>query len=142
MVDTSLHTGSFRFRDLGKGRLLTNYLARECPKPERFIHGLQDLLVNAVGHDNPGISYSEKSELILEGVSQKKVRHRLQLPEYRVRYVEVHFQSQPEALHFTIQDQDEGFDWESYLNFSPEHASDLHRRGIARWTAVCFDQPS
>lgn len=134
-----LQTGSFRFRDLEEGRLLANYLARACPEPERAIQGLQELLVNAVEHGNLGISYTDKGVLIMDGLWQEEVQRRLQMPEYRERYVEVHFQRQPESLRFTIQDQGKGFDWTNYLDFSPERAFDLHGRGIAMACKMSFD---
>lgn len=133
-----MQTGHFRFRDLDEGRLLANYLARACPQPEQTIQGLQELLVNAVEHGNLGISYANKSALILAGSWQEEVQRRLQLAEYRERYVEVRFERQPDALRFTIQDQGAGFNWEEYLDFSPERAFDLHGRGIAMARKLSF----
>lgn len=135
-----LHNGSFRYRDLEEGRLLANYLAHACPEPERVVQGLQELLVNAVEHGNLGISYADKGALLLAGALQEEVQRRLQMPEYRDRHIEVDFQRQPESLRFTIQDQGDGFDWESYLDFSPERAFDLHGRGIAMAGKLSFDR--
>jgi CheY-like chemotaxis protein len=134
-----MQTGLFCFRDLDEGRLLANYLARACPEPERVIHGLQELLANAVEHGNLGISYAEKGALLMDGLWQEEVQRRLLLPEYRERRVKIHFQRLPEALNFTIQDQGEGFDWAHYLDFSPERAFDLHGRGIAMARKLSFD---
>ncbi|TAN48872.1 MAG: response regulator [Methylococcaceae bacterium] len=134
-----LQSGSFRFRDLDEGRMLAGYLAHACPQPERAVQGLQELLVNAVEHGNLGISYADKSALMLEGAWQEDIQRRLQLPEYRERYVEVHFQRRPDALRFTIQDQGEGFNWKEYLDFSPDRAFDLHGRGIAITRKLCCD---
>ncbi|BBL70394.1 hypothetical protein MoryE10_10000 [Methylogaea oryzae] len=124
-------SGSFRFRTLDEGRLLANYLARACPQPERAIQGLQELLVNAVEHGNLGISYADKSALIMAGTWQQEVQRRLELPEYRERHVEVFFQRQADSISLTIQDQGDGFGWQDYLDFSPERAFDPHGRGIA-----------
>lgn len=135
-----LQAGSYRFRDLEEGRLLANYLARACPEPERTIQGLQELLVKAVEHGNLEISYSDKSALVLADSWEEEIQRRLQLPEYRDRYVEVHFRRQPESLQFTIRDQGEGFDWAKYLDFSPERVFDLHGRGIAMARKLSFDQ--
>ena len=134
-----MQTGCFRFQNLDEGRLLANYLARACPEPERAIHGLQELLVNAVEHGNLAISYAEKGALLMEGRWQEEVQRRLQLDEYRDRHVEIHFQRQPESLTFTIQDQGAGFDWQGYLEFSPDRAFDLHGRGIAMARKLSFD---
>lgn len=134
-----LKSGTFHFRDLEAGRLLANYLARACPEPERVIQGLQDLLVNAVEHGNLEISYADKSRLIREDRWQQEVDHRLQLPQYKDRYVEIQFLRQPDFLQFTIVDQGAGFDWQNYLDFSPERAFDLHGRGIAMARKMSFD---
>lgn len=135
-----LQNGSFRYRDLEEGRLLANYLAHACPEPEKVIHGLQELLVNAVEHGNLGISYADKGALLLAGTWQEEIQRRLQMDEYRDRHVEVHFRREPESLHFTIQDQGNGFDWKSYLAFTPERAFDLHGRGIAMAGKLSFDR--
>ncbi|MDP2828343.1 MAG: response regulator [Sulfuricellaceae bacterium] len=134
-----MQTGCFRFHNLDEGRLLANYLARACPEPERAIHGLQELLVNAVEHGNLAISYAEKGALLLEGGWQEEVQRRLRLDQYCERYVEIHFQRQPGSLAFTIQDQGDGFDWQGYLDFSPDRAFDLHGRGIAMARKLSFD---
>ena len=39
----------------------------------------------------------------------------------------------------TIADQGQGFDWQSYVEFSPERVFDLHGRGIAMSKALSFD---
>jgi signal transduction histidine kinase len=134
-----LHTGSFRFRNLEEGNLLAYYLARVCPDPERTIQGMLELLVNAVEHGNLEISYAEKGALILEGCWRDEVQRRLNDPAYRNRYVEIHFRRQDDLLSFTIQDQGQGFDWNQYLEFSPERAFDLNGRGIAMAGKLSFD---
>ena len=134
-----LQNGNFRFRDLEEGSVLANYLARACPEPERAILGLHELLVNAVEHGNLGISYNDKSEFVLEGNLFEEIQRRLQLPEYRERNVEIYFQRQPNSISFTIQDQGNGFNWEDFLDFSPERAFDLNGRGIAMARSMSFD---
>ncbi|MCP5277025.1 MAG: response regulator [Thiobacillus sp.] len=134
-----MRQGSFRFRDLEEGHLLADFIARACPDPERVVQGLRELLVNAVEHGNLGIRYAEKSRLLLEGLWHEEVLHRLTLPEYRDREVEVEFARGPERLQFTIRDQGQGFDWRGYLDFAPERAFDLHGRGIAMAAKLSFD---
>ncbi len=134
-----LQMGSFRFHNLDEAVLLANYLAQACPEPERAVQGLQELLTNAVEHGNLEISYAEKGALLLKNTWHDEIARRLQLPEYRTRYVNVHFQRQAEFLQFTVQDQGTGFDWSSYLEFSSERAFDLHGRGIAIAKKLSFD---
>ena len=135
-----LRQGSFRFHDLDQARSLAHNLARLCPEPQRAVQGLLELLVNAVEHGNLSISYADKGRLLMNGTWQQEVQHRLQLPEYRDRYVTVNFQRHADAVSFTIQDQGEGFNWRDYLDFSPERAFDLHGRGIAMACKLSVDQ--
>lgn len=135
-----LTRGEFRFRGLDEARSLANYLALACPEPARAIQGFQELLVNAVEHGNLGITYAEKSELLMEGAWHEEVSRRLARPEFSDMHVEVLFERLPDRLVFTIRDQGKGFDWESYLDFAPERAFDLHGRGIAMARKLSFDQ--
>lgn len=137
---TLLHQGEFHIRDLDEARFLANVLAQACPEPERAIQGLQEILVNAIEHGNLGITYEEKGRLLLEGTWQDEVERRLDLPEYRSRWVSVIFERHAEGLCFRIQDQGLGFDWVQYLDFSPERAFDLHGRGIAMARKLSFDR--
>jgi DNA-binding response OmpR family regulator len=137
---TMMQAGTFRFRSLDEAHLLASYLARACPQPERVIHGLQELLVNAVEHGNLEISYAEKSSLMACNDWRHEVLRRLQMPAYRDRYVVVHYQRGTDTIQFTITDQGQGFDWERYLDFSPDRAFDLHGRGIAMASKISFDR--
>ncbi len=133
-----LHQGSFRFSSLDEGRMLANFFAQAAPEPEKRVIGLQELLINAVEHGNLGLSYQEKTELLMEGCWQEEVERRLGLPEYRERFVEVLFERIPQAIRFTIRDQGEGFDWQKYLDFDPARIFDPHGRGIAMARMMSF----
>jgi hypothetical protein len=43
------------------------------------------------------------------------------------------------ASRVTITDQGNGFDWQAYVEFSPERVFDLHGRGIAMSKVISFD---
>ena len=135
-----LHAGVFRFRDLDQARTLSYCLAKACPDPERVVQGLQELLVNAIEHGNLGISYAEKGDLMMAGTWFDEIQRRLNLPRHRDLYAEVRFERSADALDFKIIDQGEGFNWQDYLDFSPERAFDLHGRGIAMARSISFDQ--
>lgn len=132
--------GRFEFRDLEQARMLANHLARLCPHPECAVQGLQELLINAVEHGNLAISYAEKNQLLMKGEWQREIQRRLQLPEYAERQVEVSFEKSHELICITIQDQGAGFNWQDYLDFSPERAFDLNGRGIALAYKLSIDQ--
>lgn len=137
---TLVHSAVFRFRDLDEAKMLSHCLAQSCPEPERVLQGLQELMINAVEHGNLGVSYAKKGELILAGVWLEEIQRRLTLPEFSRRFVTVHFQRLPDKLEFTIQDQGAGFDWQDFLDFSPERVFDLHGRGIAMARLMSFDR--
>lgn len=73
-----LREGVFQIRDLEQGRRLARLLAQACPDcPARAIHGLQELLINAVEHGNLGMTYAEKGSLLLEDRWEQEVERRL-----------------------------------------------------------------
>lgn len=133
-----LDQGTFRFASVEEGRLLASFFAQAGPDPEKLIIGLQELLINAVEHGNLGLSYQDKTDLLMEGRWQEEVERRLALPEYRGRCVEVLFERLPHALRFTIRDQGNGFDWRQYLDFDPARIFDPHGRGIAMARKLSF----
>lgn len=127
----ALIEGEFRFRTLGEARSLASFLARACPRPDRTILGLTELMVNAVEHGNLGISYKDKSALNEQGAWRDEVERRLALPENAQRYASVRLDRQDRSITFTIVDRGAGFDWRGYLEMSPDRAFDSHGRGIA-----------
>jgi DNA-binding response OmpR family regulator len=133
-----LQQGTFSFRTLEDGRMLAHFFARACPDPEATVLGLQELLVNAVEHGNLGISYSEKTRLMMNDSWHEEVELRLNKPEYADRQVTVNYERNQDEIRFTICDQGSGFDWQKYLDFDPERAFDPHGRGIAMARKLSF----
>lgn len=129
----------FHFRTLDEARNLTQVLSTLCPEPERVVVGLQELLVNAVEHGNLGITYADKTRLILENQWLGEVERRQALPEYASRQVEVRFQRQAAHTFMAIEDQGAGFDWHKYLQLDPKRAFDPNGRGIALANMMSFD---
>jgi DNA-binding response OmpR family regulator/anti-sigma regulatory factor (Ser/Thr protein kinase) len=134
-----LKQGTFQFRTLDESRTLASFFARACPEPAKVALGLQELLINAVEHGNLGISYAEKTQLLLQDRWQQEVERRLDLPEYAERKVDVEFERDRGGIRFSIRDQGEGFDWRRFLDFDPERAFDPHGRGIAMARQMSFD---
>lgn len=133
-----LHQGEFRFRSLHDVYEMSALLSHLSCQPEKVASGLSELLLNAVEHGNLGITYAEKSEFVLEGVWQHEVERRLQLPEYRERYVTVELLREPASTTFKITDQGKGFNPEEYMEFDPLRATDVHGRGIAMSRLMSF----
>lgn len=133
-----LDNAEFRFRRLSEVGPLIQVLASLCAQPESVASGLSELLVNAVEHGNLGLSYAEKKRLRLENSWEEEMERRQSLPEYRERSVLVRVARLPDHLEFTIIDQGEGFDWQRYLDFDPERATDPNGRGIAMARLMSF----
>jgi DNA-binding response OmpR family regulator len=77
-----LESGTFRYSTLAQAHKLARGLAQICPAPARSLLGLQELLINAVEHGNLGISYAQKSLLMLEDRLQEEIERRAQDPAY------------------------------------------------------------
>ena len=135
-----LKTGEFEFRTLEEGNKLATLAANLCPESKMVVVGLWELLENAVEHGNLGISYDEKSRLNENGQLEAEIRRLLLLPEHAAKIVTLVVEKTGDEIHFTIQDQGEGFDWESYMKFSPERVFDSHGRGIAVANNLSFDR--
>ena len=134
-----LHLAEFRFKTLSQSRDLSLLLAEASGDPARTVNGYSELLINAVEHGNLGISYAEKTHLLREDRWESEVESRLRNPEYSGRAVNVILEKTPAACIVTISDQGAGFDWQAYMEFSPERVFDLHGRGIAMSRAASFD---
>lgn len=134
-----LRRAEFVLRTPEEAREVSIVLASAVPARPSLGFGLLELMVNAVEHGNLEIGYSLKSELGLKGGVRAEVLRRLELPEFRDRRVVVGYESDGERGVFTVSDEGPGFDWQNYLEMSPERAFDMHGRGIALSRAMSFD---
>jgi len=134
-----MQRAEFRYRNLSEARDLALLLADASMDPARTLNGYSELLINAVEHGNLGISYAEKSALMSEGRWADEVEARLQHTDYSGHQVIVTLEKTANASRVTITDQGNGFDWQAYVEFSPERVFDLHGRGIAMSKAISFD---
>ena len=127
-----MEKGVFSFKTLDEARGLSSLLAKTCPEADSVVFILTELMINAVEHGNLGISYSEKSKLITDEKWEDEVTQRLSLPENADKYVTIEFDRRNrEEIVFLITDQGAGFDWQQYMEVSPNRAFDSHGRGIA-----------
>jgi CheY-like chemotaxis protein len=128
----------FGFRTPEEARTLAEFLAGLCPAPQNALFGLSELMLNAVEHGNLGISYREKTLLLMENDWQAEIGRRLGLPQFAGRIARIRLERQPDRLHFTISDEGQGFDWRSYLDFDPARIFDPNGRGIAMVQRTSF----
>jgi len=132
--------GKFAFKTIAEARSLAVMLASACGDKEKSVVGLTELLINAVEHGNLGISYDEKGRLNNDGTLFEEIDRRLALDENKHKEVKVVFSKNNTAIHITIKDEGEGFDWEPYLHMCPDRALDNHGRGIAMAGLLSFDK--
>lgn len=128
----------FRFRTLEEARNVAYYIAGCCPEPESTVFGLSELMINAVEHGNLGITYREKTRLVLEGRWEEEVRARLDRDENRQKFATLTFRNDHERITIAIRDRGAGFDWRRYLDFDPHRMTDPHGRGIAMARSLSF----
>lgn len=135
-----LRRAEFCIQTLQDAQNLALLLADASMTPNRTVSGYSELLINAIEHGNLGISYMEKSQLLSEDRWADEIETRLKHPTYAARVVNVTLEKTTTASIVTITDQGDGFNWQAYLEFSPERVFDLHGRGIAMSKATSFDK--
>lgn len=135
-----MEQGSFTFQTLKQGRDLVTLIAGALPDASRIVMGLSELVINAIEHGNLCISYDDKTRLNKQGIWEKEIERRQNLPEFADKLVTLMFERHEHEVEFEIQDQGNGFDWTNYLEISPERAFDSHGRGIAMSRLVSFDR--
>lgn len=135
-----MNKGEFNFKSLNEARCLSALLAKSCPESDSVVFVLTELMINAVEHGNLGISYKEKSSLIASEKWEEEVAHRLTLPENANKNVFIEFDRNDKGITFIITDQGTGFDWQQYMEISPNRAFDSHGRGIAMANSISLNQ--
>lgn len=132
--------GEFYFRTLEEATALAHTIAGGCPVPDTALVGLRELITNAVEHGNLGITFEEKTELLLANQWQEEVAKRLNHPSFRDKEAALFWERKPDCIQISIEDQGKGFQWEPYLNFyDPARATLPNGRGIAMAKLMSFD---
>ncbi len=135
-----LKRAEFEFQTLDEAKYLSLWLADASLTPHRTVNAYSEILVNAVEHGNLEIDYDEKGRLLKEGCWIEEIESRLQKPPYKNRSVHVTLENTDTQCIVIVTDQGKGFNWQEYLEFSPERAYDIHGRGIAMSRMLGFDE--
>ncbi len=128
----------FRFRTLEEARNIAFLIANCFPDPEAVVYGINEMLINAVEHGNLGITYGEKTQLILEGRLFDEIARRLALPSNEGKWAYLTLEVKDGHIEIRIKDQGKGFDWRQYLDISPDRVTHPHGRGIATSKLMSF----
>ena len=121
-----------KLKDLKGIHHLSQLLAQYFPKPDQFVTGIYELLLNAVEHGNLGIGFEAKTELIRQGKWKEEITRRLALPEYAKKEVEITITHDDHEGCLTIADQGNGFPWREYVG-RPADGKRPNGRGL--WIA-------
>lgn len=135
-----LKDASFQFRDFNDVAAVSSLIACTCDEPEKIAMGLSELMINAIEHGNLQIGYKEKSNLRKQGLWESEIAHRLEMPEFKEKFASVDVVNEPEKVTFTITDQGNGFEWDSFLDFDTARVMDNHGRGIAMANKLYFSK--
>ncbi|MBP8168292.1 MAG: response regulator [Azonexus sp.] len=139
-VLSCLAEARFIFRTPQEARDLATLLANTAPDPGRIVLGLSELMLNAIEHGNLDIGYDRKTALIENGSLEQEIERLLNSAEFSNRHAEVRVRRSDGELSFRIRDQGAGFNWQGYLEMSPERAFDTHGRGIAMARMLSFER--
>lgn len=104
-----------KLKDLEGIYNLSQALAQYFPKPDQFVTGIYELLLNAVEHGNLDIGFTTKSELIRQGKWKEEVARRLSMPENAGKEVEIRLTYNDKECKITITDQGKGFRWKDFV---------------------------
>jgi len=102
------------------------------------ILAVDDDPINAIEHGNLGLSYADKTHLMKRWQLLAEIDARLQTPPWSERRATIAVRRLGGEIEFTIADQGAGFAWETYLNYDPRRAFDVHGRGIALANTLSF----
>ncbi|WP_346191518.1 response regulator [Dechloromonas sp. ZS-1] len=136
---TCLEQARFVFRTPDEARNLATLVANAAPDPGRVVLGLSELMLNAIEHGNLGIGYDEKTRLLEAGCLQDEIARLLTQAPFSGRRAVLEIERTADSLSFLIRDEGQGFDWNGYLEMSPDRAFDTHGRGIAMSRMISFD---
>ncbi len=140
MMDDLLQRCELTVRSLEEGRRAAVYISHLFPRSEDALYGVSELIINAIEHGNAGITYHEKTDLLVEGCWEQEVNKRLEAEENKEKYVQISYYKKPHEVHLLIEDQGQGFNSEPFMEIDPMRACDNHGRGIALSRLISFDE--
>jgi len=129
----------FEFYTLEDVKSIAFILANSCPEPSKAVLGITEIMQNAIEHGNLGISFEEKSDLLVKGLFVNEIQSRLDSPEYKTKKATVELTRNGKDLEITVTDEGKGFNWKEYLEIAPERATCPNGRGIIMASKVSFN---
>lgn len=103
---------------------------------------LREILINAIEHGNLGITFEEKTQLMIEDNYYSFIASRQRDPQYRDKRVEIEYMIKENEAVYRITDEGKGFDHRKAMEGAAEEAQELmlsHGRGL-RMVQSVFDE--
>ena len=116
-------------KDIETTLAIAQLLSQYFPKPEQFVTGIHELLLNAIEHGNLDIGFETKAELMRRGKWKDEINRRLAYPEFATKEIEITLSHDKEACKLTITDQGNGFSWQDFVS-RPHNARRPNGRGL------------
>jgi CheY-like chemotaxis protein len=120
----------FAFTSLREAKNVATAISCLFPEPRSMMGPCIELLVNAVEHGNLGITFEEKSQLLLNGKWDDEIEYRQSLRENKIKKVNIDINKTNDTIYLKISDQGDGFNWEPYINLDCSRAQQVNGRGI------------
>ncbi len=131
LFSSRMEGAHFRFARLEEIAPIVDFITAYCLHRHAVSQGLHELMVNAIEHGNLGISYAEKTHLLLANTWHAEIERRLAMPQNQAKYVTLDYRVKRDGAVVSIRDQGNGFDWQPYLSFQADRGFDPNGRGIA-----------
>ncbi|HCR86361.1 MAG TPA: response regulator receiver protein, partial [Alphaproteobacteria bacterium] len=128
-METLTHC-ELEFRKLREAKNIANAISCTFPKSARMVGAISEILVNSVEHGNLGISFEEKSELVLDGKWEEEVNYRSELSENKNKLVKVSVTKTSEYVKMKVIDEGQGFYWKPYFHLDSSRSHKANGRGI------------
>ena len=134
-----LNNADFELKTMHEAQTLAYFIAGCFPEPEKVVLGLSEILFNAIEHGNLGITYKEKGALMHAGRLQEEILHRESLAENKDKKIKLTFKRTSKEIKVTVKDQGNGFNWQEFIEMTPQRATDPNGRGIIMARTFSFD---
>jgi CheY-like chemotaxis protein len=125
-----LRTCEFEFKTMAEAKDVANAISICYPRPRDIVGPVIELLVNAVEHGNLGITFEEKSNLILDGMWEDEIEYRQSLKENAQKSVKIRLIKNEGNIELRIKDDGYGFDPSNFLTLDPDRVHKVNGRGI------------
>lgn len=125
-----LQSCEFELKTMAEAKEVANAISICYPQPRNMVGPCTELLVNAVEHGNYGITFEEKSGLILDGMWEDEIEYRMNMPKNRDKKVNVKLTKKIDSIELYICDDGNGFDPQPYMKLDPDRAHKVNGRGI------------